>query len=323
MFYLLRKKLHWQYFCVAALYLIFNLSGLHGFQAEHSDHIPMMEMLLEAGDSGDGLFAVPLYFYSGLSGVGIPPSLFSLVFGLFILYFLFEVKVDVKTYFIRVFFCIAPIVTFLGQPGKELFLLFFFTMSIYFYRKGFEFKSQALLLVYAILFRYYYFVIPLFLWTFKKTKRLFCVLFFIVVMMVFIPFWGDLVLNALLEVQARRDFGFENGFGVVRTVFPNIVDVEGWGSFFVNYINAFYRLNLPVFTWFTLKEIFLQIVVLATYSLVVYSLCKGSRLAVAILIMLLMYPLFEPDLGSYLRHFTSMMPLFYYLIDRYIARLYE
>jgi hypothetical protein len=96
-----------------------------------------------------------------------------------------------------------------------------------------------------------------------------------------------------------------------RTAFLNYKPPTDFWSFCVDYIYAFWRLNLaPLFT-FGLKELFL----ISNITIYAFLCWKGLRsriervrsattLFVAHFLVLM---LFEPDLGSYLRHASSVL----------------
>ena len=112
----------------------------------------------------------------------------------------------------------------------------------------------------------------------------------------------------------------------VQSAFMNPLPPDSLGNFLVNYGYAFARLNLPVLFQLRMQEVFLLSVVLASFALIVYGLRRGGpkerACALLVLAHALTLNLFEPDLGSYLRHLTSatiyLAPVLG-LLDRHLA----
>ena len=112
----------------------------------------------------------------------------------------------------------------------------------------------------------------------------------------------------------------------VQSAFNNPLPPDGLGNFLLNYGYAFARLNLPVLFQLRMQEVFLLSVVLATFTLIAFGLRRGGpkerACALLVLAHALTLNLFEPDLGSYLRHLTSatiyLAPVLS-LLDRHLA----
>jgi hypothetical protein len=95
-----------------------------------------------------------------------------------------------------------------------------------------------------------------------------------------------------------------------RTSFMNPLRPVDGVSFAYNYVYAIVRLNLPfLFTGLGLKELYLTICVGASFAVCVFGLRQatvGVWLPSSLYIShMLVYFLFEPDLGSYLRHLST------------------
>ena len=111
-----------------------------------------------------------------------------------------------------------------------------------------------------------------------------------------------------------------------QSAFMNPLPPDSLGNFLVNYGYAFARLNLPVLFQVRMQEVFLLSVVLVTFTLILYGLRHGGpkerACALLVLAHALTLNLFEPDLGSYLRHLTSatiyLAPVLS-LLDRHLA----
>ncbi len=94
-----------------------------------------------------------------------------------------------------------------------------------------------------------------------------------------------------------------------QSAFMNPLPPDSLGNFLINYGYAFLRLNLPVLFQLRMQEVFLLTVALTTLWLVWYGARAGGpkerACALLVLAHMMTLNLFEPDLGSYMRHLTS------------------
>ena len=103
-----------------------------------------------------------------------------------------------------------------------------------------------------------------------------------------------------------------------RTAFSNPMETASWGAFLYNYAYATIRLNIPILFSITPNEIVLTLFSSSWFYLMwnAYKTVDWRARFVVRLILahLLVLWIFEPDLGSYLRHFSScilyLAPLF-------------
>lgn len=114
-------------------------------------------------------------------------------------------------------------------------------------------------------------------------------------------------------VQGPRDYTnalrLANDTVGVRSAFVNPLPPDNLLNFLYNYGYAAVRLNLPIFFDVRPQEWFLLSVTLTTIGLVCFGLRRGGpavrACALLVLAHMMTLALFEPDLGSYLRHLTS------------------
>ncbi len=94
-----------------------------------------------------------------------------------------------------------------------------------------------------------------------------------------------------------------------QSAFTNPLPPDSLGNFLINYGYAFVRLNIPVLFDLRMQEIFLLSVSVTTFLLIWFGIRHGGpkerACALLVLAHALTLNLFEPDLGSYLRHLTS------------------
>ncbi len=112
----------------------------------------------------------------------------------------------------------------------------------------------------------------------------------------------------------------------VQSAFNNPLPPDSLGNFLINYGYALARLNVPILFDFRMQEVFLLSVTATTFLLIWFGLRHGGpkerACALLVLAHALTLNLFEPDLGSYLRHLTSatiyLAPVLS-LLDRHLA----
>jgi hypothetical protein len=94
-----------------------------------------------------------------------------------------------------------------------------------------------------------------------------------------------------------------------RTAFSNPVEAATWIGFLENYAYAVMRLNLPILFFQTPSEVVLTLYSLSWLCVMWMAKRSGDwrgQLAVRLMMShLLVLWIFEPDFGSYLRHFSS------------------
>lgn len=172
--------------------------------------------------------------------------------------------------------------------------------------------TSALYLAYAVVFRQYFIIILAFWigiviflnvsWRWR------------IVLLIAVPLVAVMVPDSLYEtLQMQRDIVNYTRLGGQgnRTAFINLVKPDGLETFPINYVYAFWRLNFPIFSGIGPKEIYLFIMLCGYVALMVTGLRSGnSRVswpAALFLAHMLVLNIFEPDLGSYLRHLSTAL----------------
>ncbi len=214
----------------------------------------------------------------------------------------------------------ASAFAYMRAPHKETFLLLSYG-ALMIAGKRFSPKKMFLvifsfLIFYAFMARVYYFLIALFFLGFillsvlNARSRIFAV-FAAFIIFLLIPF------ELLAPLQITRDnsswyrvlYPDYPGF---RTAFENILPVDDKFNFIVNYLYGIFRLNLPLPFHWTIKEIVHSTIVFwfFKYILQAYRLNPVAKvIALYCLANFCVLWFFEPDLGSYLRHFIVLLPL--------------
>ncbi len=230
---------------------------------------------------------------------------------------------------------LLPVLLFLSRPSKEVVLspLTFLVLSLFCLRiggLGRVLAVSACYLAYAYLVREYFVIIT--------------AVFAGLMLLAHLPWRWGLVLCLLglvglsfappwlFEVlQGPRDLINLLRVGIssvgTNSAFMNPLPPDSLPNFIYNYGYALIRLNLPVFFEVRPQEILLLVVALTTFGLVGFGVrfggAKERACALLVLAHALTLTLFEPDLGSYLRHLTSatiyLAPVLA-LLDRSLTR---
>lgn len=299
------------------LYLIVIIFGLKDVALDHSDYVGMMAELLVHGAGGelDYSFYFSYKFFSSFTNLGVSPELLATVLGFVILYCSFYYKLSAVDFFVLFLLFLPAFFMNLGKPSKEFFVAVFFLVALHSCARGRYLWGAVFVILYAILFRVYY--MPLgFVFLYFVIKdgriRILILLMFLFALFIIISCYFDKVVDFLGGVQARRDVGYFSSADVRRTGFYNPYPVFDFYGIFLNYCYAFLKINFPVIFSFQLKDVFLQTYVIMVL-IVNFMARKVYFLAIPLFINFMIYPLFEPDLGSYLRHLSSVFPLYFAL----------
>jgi hypothetical protein len=232
---------------------------------------------------------------------------------------------------------ILPPLILLGfmSPTKEVFVLLMAAALLYCAHK-FSARTTMILAiilaysVYGLAFRSYYLLILFFflVYAYMPTHRLNQAIVFLAGFLVLFLVPKD-IFFALQGPRDMINMANESGPYEVRTAIYNPFDPESVWGFIGNYIYAFFRLHIPILWEMTANEWVLFVNVVIYAGLLRYSLLflTGSRRLLALLFLshITVYILFEPDLGSYFRHFSSvflyLLPAFSASEERYTARV--
>lgn len=218
--------------------------------------------------------------------------------------------------------CISPILLFLGFFVKDTFYLPFMMAALLILTNvqrtlWATILSAIPIAIYAIVFRQYFLIVVsifLFLTFFRRAgiaTRIIVVLLIPLVLMA-VPNEVFIALQEPRDIVNHYRIGF-TGSGT-RTAFLNYMRPDDLHSFLVNYGYAVLRLNFPIFFGGAgPKELFLMgsvfIYAGITWIALRHNDSRVWRPALLFSAHFLTLMLFEPDLGSYLRHIGTSLPL--------------
>ena len=222
---------------------------------------------------------------------------------------------------------LASTVLFLRIPHKEIVIIFsYFLIYLNYQHFGKKEKITIILIIlfillygyfartYFLLIAFFYLILFIYVKISKIQRFYFSILSIIIFFM--IP------LEYLYQLQSHRDLSsyyriMNPSWEGFRTSFINPLEISSHTNFLINYFYAFFRLNFPIFFQFTFKEIFHTLIIIGSlyifffkkinYKYVNYSFVINLKIIIFAHFIVLW--LFEPDLGSYLRHLLSYYPL--------------
>jgi hypothetical protein len=227
---------------------------------------------------------------------------------------------------IAIYITLPGILLFMTRPQKETIVLIMTVIVLWTIRsiRSFFIKIcivSLIYFIYAIFMRQYYFIILavflLFIFSaslsnFLRTSNgafLTIIIPLIIISLMIVP------ESIFIETQGARDLVNQHYDRESRTAFLNPFPTTNGLYFILNYLYSFLRLNFSIFFTFSYKEIFhmasiffISRLFIAGFKEDKYSNAKiCTQLSLSHILVLM---IFEPDIGSYLRHVTSIFVYF-------------
>lgn len=314
---------------VVNFFLLATLQSI--FAPTNSGDAATIAELADAGQVGGGAYGMMALIYSFVPGALREASIYIIGAG-FVIVSTRRTRTNAHAFLI-VFLALAPSLLTIATFQKDLLLVPFILATVYIFTKlrtdiAAIFAALCVYGLYGVLFRDYYFLIAfffVFFWGMHNTPLKWKLILFLgLVLVVMIT-----PLSIFQTLQSPRDIANANrilrgGTAGSRTAFVNLLEIQGPGSFTINYFYGVARLNLAIFFNFGLKELFLELNLVAYAFAIVTSLRSGSRVAKRAASLVLAHAtvlnLFEPDLGSYMRHLSSTLPLVAIMLSDYFSR---
>lgn len=298
--------------------LYFGTSVILPSQENDANTITRLSVSVDDVDAFDG-YAAMAFIYSITNDISRYFIVISIAF-LFILQCLKWCR-GMISISIASFLCLSPILLFLCFFVKDTIYLVFMLLSLAILTKlrGTALAvlaSAVLLAIYALIFRQYFLIvgaafIGLVLFKSMNWPQRAIIMLLLPIAALAIPNEVYITLQEPRDIVNQYRIGF-TGSGT-RTAFINYMRPDGLYSFVVNYGYAFIRLNFPIFFGAGAKELFLMVNVFI-YGTLAWIACRSAdprvwRPAMLFVAHFLTLLLFEPDLGSYLRHIGTSLPL--------------
>lgn len=304
---------------VIIIFYIFIYFGGNSFFSETSVYDAGAITNLDPDDLAFGAsYSVMAYIYNKIPNYLL--DVISISIGFLFIFTVFKNSKVKLNLIVLMALIIIPCIFTISTFQKDL-ILVLFIVPVYFILLSKKndflkvFYCSIIYILYAIIFRNYYFLITfifLFLYFFKISDSYIRLMFLFLIVIVFLVIPNDVYYS----LQSSRDIVNANRVGFsgpgYRTAFKNPLSPTSFLNFIYNYIYALLRLNFGFFFNFGIKDLIFMFYLL-TYYFFVFSVFfrknnKNYLPAFLILSHALVYFLFEPDTGSYARHLSSTLP---------------
>jgi len=261
------------------------------------------------------------YYYMALLAAQLPTDMIDLLVAAVGILFIFQAFKGVRTTLgasVVLFLVIPPILLFLTIFIKEIFTPLLTLAVIYAFRMRTDSIKYAIIaaiyIIYGLFFRQYFLLIIvtfLALSVFSNTDRILKVTLVVafVACLLIIPDYYFFDLQVVRDNLNSDRLISSTGS---RTAFTNLVPPGGVMSFLINYVYAAAVLNVPIaFLYFGPKEAALTVTAMVYAALTIISLRSGNSILRGLALLFASHVavqlLFEPDLGSYLRHSSALL----------------
>ncbi len=236
-----------------------------------------------------------------------------------------------RTIAMAMYITLPAMLLFMTRPQKETIVICLTIITFFIFRSRLSEMKKILLMTalygaYAYFIREYYFIIIVFFFGLYFMKKMHGMIR-LAIIPISLAALALLPSDIFLETQGMRDFvnyWLGTDKRVIRTAFVNPYPADNAWHFILNYGYAALRLHLPIFF---MAPTYKEVLHIASVWLFIWFIWIGmnarkditgagkkreslgnnailsSQLALAHVLTLL---IFEPDLGSYLRHLTSI-----------------
>jgi hypothetical protein len=312
-----------------SLLLFFLYFGGDGFLPEK--YFWDSQLLLAFAEGGGGEYLEDgSYYYTALLFSLFGPALgvFNLSVALLLIFFSAYYVKKIEDFYLASFLLLPHIVLGMSRPQKELFVTILTLVVIYFAFKLNERVRLVFVIVltycaYAIVRNYYVLIIGLFLmfyfsWTKIKIEGFLSLLAVMLVVLAFAP------PSIFESLQGTRDI-----FNSLRppggegneTIYFNPYTPDSLFNFFANYLSALTFFIFPIFYHQSISALYLQLFMFIVFfymhkavrfsrgNMVESNVYTNSVVKIMMFLFashIIVLLLFEPDLGSFMRHIASV-----------------
>lgn len=287
-----------------------------------------------------GSYPFVILFYKMIGFRYLPFFLIALIQYTITSYILYKIGIPKKMHIINIkniIFYIALLLLgiYMSMPTKEFitFLMFssipFILLSKLSNTKKILYSS--LLILFFSFFRAYYLLIPIFsigmyiLSFLKFKKKAISTIFYGILIAVFMSFSHGILKGEYLSKQTREEYTEQNA-GKVNTIIVSPLSQETWYGEAIGIFYGYTAVNLPIIQ--ILKSLLSpQVIVFAIWEITLYAIlfikfsrCLENRnkniIELYALLILFSYfivqGIFEPDLGTSIRHKIGLLPIIYF-----------
>ncbi|WP_075340540.1 hypothetical protein [Tenacibaculum agarivorans] len=292
-----------------------------------------------------GSYAFTSWFYNVLTPLGkLPLIIVGFIQFLTAIFILKKIGIPKKFHIINLknsitYFSFFILGIFLCMPTKEYINFIYIYIIIILYLKSKKtllkkkISSLCLILFFGFFFRPYYLLIGflmIFFSFFNKLKlknKRFNSLSFALVIMIGISLSYGVIKGKYMTVETREEVNIERMKREnVNTVILSPVKVDNWYDEGISILYGFFTVNIPFngfkhflsphILGFIIWEIFLFILLYFEYNKSIKNeiFYQNKWLFYFLFSFLIAQGVFEPDLGSAVRHKAGIFPLIYYLL---------
>ena len=298
----------------------------------------------EIGWVGSYPFAIMFYKLTALKYLPFP--VVAIVQYPILMYILYKIgvspdfyKINVKNVLVYIGFFLLAL--YASMPSKEFITFIYIALVPYIFirtDKSLRYKVTATMLLIAFFgsfFRHYYLLIPIiaigmYMATFIKLKnKSFSVVFYGLLIAIFLSFSHGIVNGEYLSKSTREDYTDEQKVALkINSVIESPISQDTWYGESFGIVYGFLAVNLPIIEG--MKHLMApQIVAFIIWQLCMFYILfvrfskvlkdkKKYELELWIFLILIAYfivqGIFEPDLGTSIRHKIGFFPLIYYLL---------
>jgi hypothetical protein len=292
-----------------------------------------------------GSYPLSMQFYKITGLKYLPFPIVALVQYPLIIYILYKIgvspkfhKINVKNLLVYLSFLIMAI--YLAMPSKE-FITFLFISIVPFIFKNDKysekkkiFLSILILILFSVLFRIYFLFIPIItigiiiLSKIKVKNKVMASISYGVMIAVFLSLSYGLVTSKFLSESSRENLNADrNAIKDANTMIVSPVDTGTWYGESIGIVNGFFQVNLPLNG---IKYLFSpQILAFVIWQLLIFyilfvRLSKNMNsqnkdvleywLLLYVFSYFILQGIFEPDLGSAIKHKMGIFPLIYFAL---------
>jgi hypothetical protein len=244
-------------------------------------------------------------------------------------------KINVKNILIYIAFFLLAI--YMSMPTKEFITFLLFSSIPFIFQSKIANKKKiifSLILIASFsFFRAYYLLIPIFaigmyLVTFIHfEKKTIATVFYGIIIAIFLSFSHGIIKGEFLSKLTRQDYAEVNA-NSVNTIILSPIPQDTWYGEAFGIIYGYVSVNIPIgqalshllspqVLAFAIWELLLYYILIARFSRCLNNK-KDNYLELWILLILFSYfivqGIFEPDLGTSIRHKIGFLPIIYFAI---------
>ena len=302
--------------------------------------IIVIDKYKEIGWIGSYPFSIMFYKLTGLKY--LPFFIIALIQFPITTYILYKIGLPSNFHLLKIKNIVFYIAFFLlgiymSMPTKEFITFLMFSSIPFIFLSKITDLKKIMISLFLIasfgFFRTYYLLIPIFsfgmylITSIKFKKKTFTTLFYGLIISIFLSFSHGIVKGKFLSQLTRQEY-FENNDYIINTAIQSPISQNTWYGEAFGIIYGFITVNIPFFEGlkhllspailaFVIWELFLFYILIKRLSRCLNDK-RNNFLELWVLLILFSYfivqGIFEPDLGTSIRHKIGFLPLIYFAL---------